>query len=165
MGYRAQAPLKLLHGNLNAISSIGCGAPGTIVSGKPIFQPSRARCKLTSRVEYIRCCVYTVYTVCGVYTVYTRIYETLKGVHPRGYVHQKCISVVLWYKEVRWPPYTNRSFGRSRRALPGATKKPLDSCKDTSVRAVGKFFYLRKIFYGCNGFSIKFYEGYPPSYP
>ena len=27
--------------------------------------------------------------------------------------------------------------------------------------AVGKFFYLRKIFYGSNGFSIKFYEGDP----
>ena len=80
---------------------------------------------------------------------------------PSGYVHQKYISVVFGYKEVKWPPYTYRSFCRSRRALPGTTKKLLDSCNDTSVKAVGKFFYLRKIFYGCNGFSIKFYEGYP----
>ena len=80
---------------------------------------------------------------------------------PRGYVQLNCIPVVLKYKEVRWPPYTYRSFGRSRRALPGTTKRPVESCKDTSVRAVGKFFHLRKIFYGWNGFSIKFYKGYP----
>ena len=116
-------------------------------------------------MEYIRGCVYTVYTVCGVYTVYTRIYSYIRNkqkVPPHsGYVHQKCIPVVFGYKEVRCTPYIYRSFGRSRRALPRTTKKPLDSCKDTSVKAVGKFCYLRKIFYGCNGFSIKFYEGYP----
>ena len=52
------------------------------------------------------------------------------------------------------------SFGRNQRVLPGTTKKPLDSSKDTIVRVVKKFFYLRKILYGCNGFFIKFYKDY-----
>ena len=74
-----------------------------------------------------------------------------------GYVHQKCIPVVLGYKKVRCPPYIYRSLDRSRRSLPGTTKKPVDNYKDTSVMAVGKFFYLRKIFYGCNRFPMSFY--------
>ena len=53
------------------------------------------------------------------------------------------------------------SFGRSRRALPGTTKKPYDSSKDTSFMAVGKLFFVLNILYGCNEFSIKFNEGYP----
>ena len=65
---------------------------------------------------------------------------------PSGYVYQKCIPIVFGYKKVWWFPYNYRSFNRSRRALPGTTEKPLDSCKDTSVRAVEKFFYLRNIF-------------------
>ena len=56
-------------------------------------------------------------------------------------------------------PYTYRSFDRSRRALPGITQKPVDNYKDTSVMAMGKYFYLRKIFYGCNGFPMSFYGG------
>ena len=62
--------------------------------------------------------------------------------------------------ESEMTPYTFMAFGRSRRALPGTTKKLLDSCKDTSVRAVWIIFYIRKIFNGCNGFLIKFYKGY-----